>query len=125
VALTSRRHSRRIPLNSCYLAPVRTAAQGYALAAWLNSTWIRAVARVRAVPASSGFARFNAQVVGGLPLPDGALADPALVRLGRAGHAGEPVQDELDRITAQRLLLSLPAQRALRAVVDGAADGRR
>jgi hypothetical protein len=125
VALTSRRHSRRIPLNSCYIAPVPTAARAYALAAWLNSTWIRAMARVRAVPASSGFARFNAQVVGGLPLPGGTLTDPALVRLGRAGHAGERVQDELDRITARRLLLSLPAQRALRAVVDGAADDRR
>jgi hypothetical protein len=125
VALTAGHDAERIPLNSCYIAPVRSASQAHALAAWLNSTWIRAVARVRAVPASGGFARFNAQVVGGLPLPDGALADPTLSRLGRAGHGGESVQDELDRITAQRLSLSPLAQRALRAAVDGASHDRR
>jgi len=125
VALTAGHDAERIPLNSCYIAPVRSASQAHALAAWLNCTWIRAVARVRAVPASGGFARFNAQVVGGLPLPDGALADPTLSRLGRAGQGGESVQDELDRITAQRLSLSPLAQRALRAAVDGASNNRR
>jgi hypothetical protein len=118
VALTAGHEAEPIPLNSCYVAPVRTASQAHALAAWLNSSWIRAVARLRAVPASGRFARFNAQVVGGLPLPEGALADPTLSRLGRAGQAGESVQDELDCMTAQRLSLPPLAQRALRAVVD-------
>jgi hypothetical protein len=78
VALTSRRQTRCIPLNTCYIAPVSSADAAHALAAWLNSTWMRAVSRITAVPASGGFARFNAEVVGGLPLPDEILGDSEL-----------------------------------------------
>ena len=124
VALTSKREGKRIPLNSCYVAPVRSASRAHALAAWLNSTWIRALARLRAVPASGGFARFNADVVSALPLPDVALVDPTLTRIGRAGRAGAPIQDELDRLTARHLSLCPSDQSALRAVVDSSADHR-
>ena len=40
-----------------------------ASAAWLNSTWLRALAQAGAVPAAGGFHRFAAGVVAGLPLP--------------------------------------------------------
>jgi hypothetical protein len=125
VALTSRRDSRCIPLNSCYIAPMPTASRAHALTAWLNSTWIRSLARIRAVPASNGFARFNAQVMAGLPLPAGALSDPALARLGRLGRAGVAVQSDLDELAAHHLSLTISAQRALRAIVDRRAGNSR
>jgi len=104
---------------------MRTGAEAERLAAWLNSTWLRAVARIGAVPAAGGFARFNAQVVAGLPLPDTVLADGRLSRIAREGRAGGDVQEELDAIVAQHLGLSASAQNALRGVVDGTAQHRR
>jgi hypothetical protein len=95
------------------------------LTACLNSTWLRAVARLGAVPAASGFARFNAQTIARLPLPSSAFADPALSRLAQEGRAGAPVQGELDEAVAEHLGLSRDAQNALRAVVDRAARHRR
>jgi Eco57I restriction-modification methylase len=124
-ALISRRELELIPLNSCYVAALPSAARALALAAWLNSTWVRAAARAGAVPASSGYARFNAEVVGRLPLPSLALANTDLVRLSRAGHAGMDVQLEIDALVAKHLALSSSAQSALRDVVDGTPSDRR
>jgi adenine-specific DNA-methyltransferase len=124
-SLTTRRDLERIPLNSCYVAPLRTAAEADALAAWLNSTWVGATARHGAVPASGGFARFNAQVVARLPLPDSALSDARLTRLARAARSGKEVQGDLDAIVAQHLGLSSSAQSALRAAVVESAGHRR
>ncbi len=114
----------RIPLNTCYLIVAPSAAAAHALAAWLNCTWIRAGARLVATPAAGVFARFGAQVVAGLPLPDGALG-PELAELGRAGAAGRPVQSDLDDHTARLLGLDA-ATRAALARVDGVGpDDRR
>jgi len=124
LALVTRRDRGLIPLNSCYVAPVRTCGRAHALAAWLNSSWIRAIARISAVPASGGFARFNAQTVERLPLPGSALANPELARLGREGRTGAKVQNDLDRLVAQQLCLSASAQHALRAVLDSAGHRR-
>jgi hypothetical protein len=124
-ALTSQGDLERIPLNSCYVAPVRTASEAEALAGWLNSTWMRAAARLGAVPASGGFARFNARVVARLPLPDSALTDPRLAQLARTGRSGTSVQEELDAIVAGHLGLSSRAQSTLRAAVDRATDDCR
>jgi hypothetical protein len=104
---------------------MRSGAEADRLAGWLNSTWLRAAARTGAVPAASGFARFNAQVVARLPVPNGVLADVRLSRITREGRAGRAVQEELDDIVARHLGLSASAQSALRSVVDGAAQYRR
>jgi hypothetical protein len=56
VALAGRRDERLVPLNTCYVAPARSAAEAECVSAWLNSTWLRAAARAVAVPAASGFA---------------------------------------------------------------------
>jgi Eco57I restriction-modification methylase len=125
VALTNRQDLERIPLNSCYVAPLRNAAEADALASWLNSTWMRATARIAAVPASGGFARFNAQAVARLPLPCSALTDPCLTRLARAGRSGAQVQEEVDTVVARHLGLSSSAQRTLRAAVADSAGDRR
>ncbi|HEV7364738.1 MAG TPA: N-6 DNA methylase [Gemmatimonadales bacterium] len=114
-----------VPLNTCYVVAVPSADRALALAAWLNSTWLRVAARAVAVPASGGYARFNADVVARLPLPLGALGDADLIRLSRAGCAGTEVQAEIDAVVAGHLSLSSSAQRALRVLVDGTAGDRR
>ena len=124
-ALTTQSDWSQIPLNSCYVTPTQSAVEAERLTACLNSTWLRAAARLGAVPAASGFARFNAQTIARLPLPSSAFADSTLSRLARQGRAGAPVQEELDKAMAVHLGLSGKAQNALRAVVDGSARHRR
>ena len=124
-ALTTRKELSHIPLNSCYVATVKSVVEAERLAACLNSTWLRAAARLGAVPAASGFARFNVQTIARLPLPDSAFADSTLTRLAREGRAGTLMQEELDEAVARHLDLSRDAQNALRAVVDGATLHRR
>jgi hypothetical protein len=116
---------RRIPLNTCYVAPAATVEAAERLGAWLNSTWLRAIALAGAVPAASGFHRFSAATVGRLPLPTGVTTDPELSALARAGRRGEPVQEALDDVTARHLGLS-PAERSeLGRLVAGRASHRR
>jgi len=124
-ALTTRNDLHQIPLNSCYVATMKTVVEAERLTACLNSTWLRAAARLGAVPAASGFARFNAQTIARLPLPVSAFADSVLSRLAQEGRTGALVQEELDEVVAGHLGLSRDAQNALRAVVDGAAGHRR
>ncbi|HET6778477.1 MAG TPA: N-6 DNA methylase [Gemmatimonadales bacterium] len=125
VSLTSRPELDCIPLNSCYVAPMSRSADADALGAWLNSSWITAIARLGAVPASGGFARFNAQVVARLPLPSSVLVDAELSGLPRLARTGAQVQDELDKLAAKHLRLSSSAQRALRAVLANRSGNRR
>jgi hypothetical protein len=101
---------RRIPLNSCYV--INTSAKAaLALAAWLNSSWMRGLARLQADPASSGFARFNARTVGSLPLPRSVCTDAALAAFARQAVSGNYSQAELDELTAPHLDLSEDALR--------------
>jgi hypothetical protein len=116
-ALVGRRDAELVPLNTCYVAPARSATEAERVAAWLNSTWLRAAARAGAVPAAGGFARYTAGVVGRLPLPSAVLACDSLPVLARAARQGEPVQDELDELTARHLDLSAGARSALRRLL--------
>jgi hypothetical protein len=124
-ALTTPNDLQQIPLNSCYVATMKSVAEAERLSACLNSTWLRAVARLSAVPAAGGFARFNGQTIARLPLPSSAFGDSRLSRLAQEGRAGAPVQEELDEAIAAHLGLSIDAQNALRAVVDSTARHRR
>jgi hypothetical protein len=117
IALTTTGDVDRIPLNSCYVAPTSSGAQAERVAAWLNSSWMRVVARLSALPAASGFARFSAQTVARLPLPAAVLADTQLNSLARAGRSGGVVQEELDDVVARHLGLSTSGRRALQSVV--------
>jgi Eco57I restriction-modification methylase len=104
-ALLPARAGQFIPLNSCYVLPVPDPPTALALSAWLNSTWIRAIARATADVAAGGFARFNARVVAELPLPASVLTDRELACLAERGGAGENVQEELDAVCAEHLAL--------------------
>src|SRR3990172_11787517 len=73
-----------VPLNSCYVAALPSPGSAEALTAWLNSTWIGALATLVAQPASGGCARFGARAVGAVPLPAGVLGDPVLAAMTHA-----------------------------------------
>jgi hypothetical protein len=125
VALTERTDRQLIPLNSCYIAAMESRAEAERLAAWLNSTWIRIAARMSAVPAASGFARFAGATIGGLPLPTSVLRDSQLETITVTARAGELVQDELDDLTAHHLGLTGSDQSALRSLVASRAVAHR
>jgi len=108
--------TRTIPLNSCYLALAQDARSARALAAWLNAGPIRSLARAGADPARGGFARFNARVVGDLPLLYRALDDESLSTIAEEGAEGKEVQDVLDRTVADLLGLDARDRTALRAL---------
>ena len=114
--------SDSVALNTCYVASAPAASEAAAACAWLNSTWLRAMARLTAVPASAGYARFSAAVVAALPAPP---ADAALAQLGFHGATGDPVQEELDECVAGLLDLGRRERRALADVARGGADHRR
>lgn len=78
-----------VPLNTTYGIATRQVDDAYALAALFNSRWLTALARLHADPARGGFRRFNARVVGGLPIPSGdATAWRSLADQGRR-HASD------------------------------------
>ncbi len=107
-----------IPLNSCYVAPVDSAHAADRLAAWLNSSWLRAAARAGAMPAAGGCARYTATTVGALPLPAGVLDDDDLSSLTRSARDGGRVQGDLDDIAARHLGLSAAQRSALLASLE-------
>ncbi len=125
VALTGPEDHDLIPLNTCYLAALDDGTQAESLAAWLNSTWLRAAARASAVPAAGGFARYTATTMDALPLPPAVLRSPELAGLARAGRRGEPVQDQLDALCARYLGLSPASQCALRQLARPRPDHSR
>ena len=124
LALTGPSASGVVPLNSCYVLPVPRREIAHALAAWLNTTWIRATARAVADAAAGGFARFNARIVADLPLPATVLEDQRLVRLAERGALGQPVQEELDAVAAEHLALP-PHSRAILANASGTGSVHR
>jgi hypothetical protein len=124
VPLTPTTHRAVVPLNTCYLIPTKSAESARALAAWLNSTWIRAAAAVRADPARGGFARFNARVVSSLPLPPAVLNDHQLAQLGDNARANPGAQASVDELAAHYLGLSPTACEALHGVVERATHDR-
>ena len=92
-----------VPLNTCYVAAMPSRCVARRVLAWLRAPALSAVARLLAPPAMHGYARFNAAVVGALPLPPAVLADPAL-------DAGDPapldlVADHLHLAPAERRTL--------------------
>jgi hypothetical protein len=113
-----------IPLNSCYVAPARSEAEADRIAAWLNSSWLRAAARAGAVPAAGGCARYTAGTVGALPLPPGVLSDDDLSTLTHSARDGGRVQADLDDIAARHLDLGASHRAALLGSLGERAEDR-
>jgi len=90
-----------VPLNTVYGIATRVADDAYALAALLNSRWLTALARLCADPARGGFRRFNARVVGELPLPPtGATAWRTLADQGRANVSDDDAIADIYQLDA-------------------------
>jgi hypothetical protein len=125
VALPGSEDRDLIPLTSSYVTAVASGNEALRLAAWLNSTWIRAAARIGSVPAAGGYVRFTATAVARLPLPTGVMTDDRLAGLAEAARGGEEVQNELDAVVGGHLGLSAAERDALREVVERSSDDRR
>jgi hypothetical protein len=96
-----------VPLNTVYGVVARDGPDSHGLAAWLNGRWLTALARLDADPARGGFRRFNARVVGTLPVPaDGAPVWATLAALGGEGRSD-------DELIAATLELDARDRRAL------------
>ena len=124
VPLTDASEQRIVALNTCYLVTLPDGATARRLAAWLNSTWLRAAARSMAVPARGGFVRHNARTVSALPLPPAVLADPLLDRFARRAVRHPWNQQELDELTGRHLDLTPASRTALRRLAGFGADHR-
>jgi Eco57I restriction-modification methylase len=96
-----------VPLNTVYGVATRGQAEAHALAALLNARWLTALARLHADPARGGFHRFNARVVGQLPIP--RAAHPGWQALAALGAQRETD----DALVADLLELDAADQRAL------------
>jgi hypothetical protein len=106
---------QRIPLNTCYVLQAPP-AQSVVLAAWLNSSWMRGLARLQADPPSNGFARFNARTVGSLPCPGTLAGDTGLTEWGGHATSRDFLQAELDELTTPHLDLTPAELRTLASV---------
>ena len=124
-ALSGPQAERLIPLNTCYVTPVANGAVALRLTAWLNCTWLRAAAALTADSASGGFRRFNARVVGGLPLPPTVVDDDTLAALANTARAGRLLQRDLDDACARHLDLRPEDRDALAAVAPIRGRDRR
>jgi hypothetical protein len=115
VALVGRRAAELVPLNTCYVIATTGEGEALTLAAWLNATWLRAIAALVALPAAGGYHRFGAAAIGSLPLPPAASGDGRLPRIAARMAAGELLQEELDAVTAELLGLDDGDREALAA----------
>jgi hypothetical protein len=115
VALVGRNAADLVPLNTCYVIAVPGEADALALAAWLNTTWLRAIAALVAPPAAGSYHRFSAATIGSLPLPAGVARDARLPGIAAQMAGGAPLQAELDAIAADHLELDDADRQALAA----------
>jgi hypothetical protein len=108
-----------IPLNTVYFIPVATTEEAMLLAAYLNSTPVRAFARAIAERAKDAAFRFFAWTVACLPMPCdlGGAADSPILELSTRAHArGRETAAErtaLDMLVADRYGLSAAHRDAL------------
>ncbi len=113
-----------VPLNSCYVAVLRSDDQADRLAAWLNTSLMRAAARADAMPAAGGCYRFSAGPSARCRLPAGILRDANLSSHTHRAAAGKLVQGDLDDAASRHLDLTPAHRKALLDSIEGAADRR-
>ncbi len=114
-----------VPLNSCYVIAVGCNATMYALTAWLNSTWIGGLARVRAEPAANGYARFAARSIASLPIAAENQDWRHLAELGAARSTGSADTTQLDRAIDETVATALGLSHHDRVALTDLASHRR
>ncbi len=101
---------RSVPLNTCYVIRVNDEADGFALAALLNSEIAAAWLNLIAEPAASGYHRYLGWTVGLLPVPsDWPRARGILAPIGRAAATAPPADSALNAAVADAY--GLPIER--------------
>jgi hypothetical protein len=107
--------SPTIPLNTCYVTLHENDEDALALAALLNSSALRWLARVEADEARGGYRRYNARTVGSLPIPERGSTWADLAAFARSAHARPNAidQDELDDLVASAFHLAATARSEL------------
>ncbi len=107
-------HADAIPLNSCYIASVRSRTTAMAITAILNSSWFAALAIVTATEARGGYRRISASVAAQLPVPRSAHALSDLAALTeRAQRSDDVTLQDVDTAVAEALGLSPTDRREL------------
>lgn len=104
-------NAEMVPLNSCYVVAAPSAEASAVLTQWLNSSWIRTIARLGAEPAAGGAVRFGARAVGSVPWVNNALQHPVLRR-----HAADRDPVATDTAVAELLELSTHDRATLAAL---------
>ena len=122
-ALTGAGAAALVPLNTCYCVATRSAAEAHALAAWLNCTWIRGIARATAAPASGGFSRYTAATIAALPIAAQA-EDPILCAAGHNAACAPAAAQRIDDRVAALLSLTRDDRDVLAAAARRPADRR-
>ena len=90
-----------VPLNTVYGVATRGTGEAHALVALLNARWLTALARLHADPARGGFCRFNARVVGQLPIPRASHSGwEALAALGARAETDDALVADLLELDA-------------------------
>jgi hypothetical protein len=108
-----------VPLNTCYVSAAPDDESALAIAATLNSTWVRVLVHAVADEARGGYRRCNARAVGRAPVPVPGPARRQLAALSRSAHTTHDVdQDEIDAVVADALGLSREIRATLRALAD-------
>ncbi len=106
-----------VPLNTCYVSTLPDREMALALAATLNSTWVRVLLRTVADEARGGYRRHNARAMATVPVPSPGPARAGLAALSARAHLHHDIsQNDLDRAVAEALGLSEPVRAELRAL---------
>jgi hypothetical protein len=108
-----------VPINTCYVSAAPDDETALAIAATINSAWVRVLVHAVADEARGGYRRFNARAVGCVPVPAAGAARRHLAHLSRAAHTSHDVDAcEIDEAVADALGLSRDVRATLRALAD-------
>jgi hypothetical protein len=108
-----------VPINTCYVSAAADEESALAIAATLNSVWVRVLVHAVADEARGGYRRFNARAVGRAPVPAPGPARRHLAALSRSAHTTHDIDaGEIDAAVADALGLSGEVRATLRALAD-------
>jgi hypothetical protein len=108
-----------VPINTCYVSAAPDDEAAFAIAATINSAWVRVLVHAVADEARGGYRRFNARAVGCVPVPAAGAARRHLADLSRAAHTSHDLDArEIDEAVADALGLSRDVRATLRALAD-------
>lgn len=108
-----------VPLNTCYVSAAPDDESALAIAATLNSVWVRVLVHAVADEARGGYRRYNARAAGRAPVPPPGAARVRLATLARTAHSSHDVDPhDIDAAVADALGLSREVRATLRALAD-------